>query len=385
MSSHVVPGVLIVGLTRFSLPLGSTLSKKFERLRPVANLHVVSFGKSTRFESMREPVHLYLAPLLPSSLVRFTLLFFYALIVGWRLGWSGRVQILIGESPYEALVCLILKQLLGLTGRQVSLVTEVHGDWMSAPFLYHRVPMASLLRLIMRVWSGFVLRRSDVIRTVSRFLENQVEAIAPAVPRCVFPAYTDFELYFNAARPERRGERIVSVGALYPVKGFTYLIRALKKVVAVRPNVRLSLVGVGPLSQSLKQEVEELGIRERVDFQGWLPPAQVKKELLSSQLMVLPSLSEGLGRVLIEAMACGLPIVATNIGGIPELVHKDVGFLVPSRDSAALAEKMIWLLEHPERAEAMGATGRRNVQRTYSTDRYVDSYRSLFRLALEVN
>ena len=315
--------------------------------------------------------------------MRFAVLFLYALGVGWRLGRAGRVRILVAESPYEAMSCLILKRLLGWFGHPVAFVTEAHGDWLNAPFLYNRLPMAFAVRPILKTWSGFVLRRSDVIRTISRFLEKQIESIAPGVPRVVFPTHTDFELYTDATRSEPVGDRVVSVGALYPVKGFTYLIRAWKTVVAVRPDARLALVGAGPLRPSLEREAVELGVRDRLEFRGSLPPSQVRRELLSARLMVLPSLSEGLGRVLIEAAACGLPVVATRVGGIPELVDDQTGFLVPARDSEAIAEKVIWLLEHPERGEAMEACGRRKMQGVYSTERYVESYRGLFRRALE--
>jgi glycosyltransferase involved in cell wall biosynthesis len=90
---------------------------------------------------------------------------------------------------------------------------------------------------------------------------------------------------------------------------------------------------------------------------------------------VLPSLSEGLGRVLIEAMACGKPVIGTDTGGIPSLIHDGGnGFLIPPNDPDALAEKLIYLLSNEDEAVRMGARGREFVAQTFSTERYVEGY-----------
>ena len=94
---------------------------------------------------------------------------------------------------------------------------------------------------------------------------------------------------------------------------------------------------------------------------------------------MLPSLSEGLGRVVWEAMASGLPVVASNVGGIPELVENGkTGFLVPPGDEEAFAKRILWLFENPAEALQMGARGRRAAKKLYSTEGYVEGYRALF-------
>jgi len=95
----------------------------------------------------------------------------------------------------------------------------------------------------------------------------------------------------------------------------------------------------------------------------------------SCRVLVLPSLSEGLPRVLIEAMACGKPVIGTNVGGIPSLIRDGVnGFLVPPNSPEALAEKIIYLLLREGEAARMGAKGREFVAQTFSTEKYVEGY-----------
>ena len=180
--------------------------------------------------------------------------------------------------------------------------------------------------------------------------------------------------------PSRSDGRVLSVGALYPVKGFDTLIRAMKQVTSKRPEATLHLAGDGPMKRALREHAAHLGVEASLSLLGSLSPTDLLREYRSARLFVLPSLSEGLGRVVWEAMACGLPVVASDVGGIPELVENEqTGFLVPPGDEDAVAERILWLFEHPTEAEAMGARGKQSAKNLYSTESYVEGYRALFR------
>lgn len=156
-------------------------------------------------------------------------------------------------------------------------------------------------------------------------------------------------------RPE---ERVVGmVGRLEPVKGSLFFIEAAALIVKRCPDVRFLIIGEGSLRSSMEQRVKELGINANVIFTGWRE--DIPDILSLMDVMVLPSLNEAVGIALIEAQAEGVPVVASRIGGIPDVVkdHK-TGILVPPSDAPAIAEAVISLLDDKPRRAAMGEAGR---------------------------
>jgi glycosyltransferase involved in cell wall biosynthesis len=100
-------------------------------------------------------------------------------------------------------------------------------------------------------------------------------------------------------------------------------------------------------------------------------------------VLVLPSTSEGLGRVIIEAMATATPVIGSDVGGIPELIKDGVnGFLIPPGDEQALAEKLRWVLNNPDKARAMGHTGHSFAQQVFSTESYIKGYRDICKICV---
>jgi glycosyltransferase involved in cell wall biosynthesis len=107
--------------------------------------------------------------------------------------------------------------------------------------------------------------------------------------------------------------------------------------------------------------------------------AKLAVRMGKSRVCVLPSVSEALGRVVIEAMATYTPVIGSNVGGIPDMVRDgESGFLVPPGDETALAEKIRWVLDHPEEAKVMGRKGRAFAEQFFSTEAYIAGYRSIF-------
>jgi len=182
---------------------------------------------------------------------------------------------------------------------------------------------------------------------------------------------------------EREGEppanppRLIAVGRLVEKKGFGDAIRALRSL----RGVRLDVVGDGRLRGALEELADE-----RVRFLGNRTPAEIRALLAESHVFVAPSvtgphgLADGPVNTAKEAMATGLPVVATRHGGIPELVEDGVsGLLVPERDPAALAEAVRALLGDPERRRAMGRAGARIVRERFSLDRQIDRLEEIYR------
>jgi len=173
---------------------------------------------------------------------------------------------------------------------------------------------------------------------------------------------------------------IGTAGRLVPVKGHAILLEAIRILRASKPNVTLFLVGDGPLRSDLEANVKRLGLESAVIFTGHQDQAYDCLNLMD--IFALPSLHEGIPMVLLEALALERPVVATRVGGIPEVITHDLsGKLVHASDAEELARSLRELIERPDTAKSLGIEGRRQVEREYSAktmaNRTADMYRSL--------
>jgi glycosyltransferase involved in cell wall biosynthesis len=171
------------------------------------------------------------------------------------------------------------------------------------------------------------------------------------------------------------------VGWLLPIKGVNFLIQAMAGVVKNHPKGLLVLVGKGEDERKLKKQAKNLGLTDKVLFLGWRP--DVDEIMGCFDVFVLPSLNEGMGRVLVEAMAVGLPIVASRVGGIPDLVKDGKnGYLVPPADSAALEGAISDLFQDNAKRKRLGKAGKK-MCRPYSTEAMVEQINNLYARLLE--
>lgn len=172
-----------------------------------------------------------------------------------------------------------------------------------------------------------------------------------------------------------------TVGRLVPVKGAEFLIEAAKHIIPKYPDTLFIFTGDDYLRHDLEKKAYELGIRENIIFLGWRD--DVARILSIYDVFVLPSLNEGMGRALVEAMALEKPIVASNVGGIPDLViHGKNGYLVPSKNPVNLAKHIQILLEDKGKRESMGQEGK-NIAMNFSAEKMVKNITKLYEQLLK--
>jgi len=187
----------------------------------------------------------------------------------------------------------------------------------------------------------------------------------------------------KAADADAQGKRsflIGTVARLSPEKGIDTLLDAAKIVVTSYPSARFVIAGTGPLERELAQKVRDLRLENCVRMAGFVD--NVPGLFSGLDLYVLPSDTEGIPLALLEAMAAGLPVVATRVGGVPEVVVDGVtGFLVPPRQPKALAQAIVRLLVDPDLAKSMGASGRERAESMFdarvTAERTVQVYRDV--------
>jgi glycosyltransferase involved in cell wall biosynthesis len=181
---------------------------------------------------------------------------------------------------------------------------------------------------------------------------------------------------FAYSGPCAGGPAIV-VARLAPEKDIGTLLRATAIVVRTLPAFRLAIAGDGPCMPELRRLAAELGLDRHVDFLGMVD--DVAGLLAGAGLYVLSSVSEGVSLTVLEAMARGLPVVATHVGGTPEVVvHRETGLLVPPSQPAALAQAMASLAHDALQARRLGAAGRRRVERHFDIRRMIADYEGMY-------
>jgi glycosyltransferase involved in cell wall biosynthesis len=182
---------------------------------------------------------------------------------------------------------------------------------------------------------------------------------------------------FPPRRPRSLLRNVITVANLRPGKGHDVLIEAAAKVLHRFPDARFEIVGSGPLREPLARLAEARGVAHRLVFAGHQD--DVAARLAGADLLVHPSLSEAFPNAVLEAMAAGLPIVASNVGGIPEIIETGRnGLLVPAAAPAPLADRICELFGNPEKAADLGTAARNDVCGKYSFDRMVARFQDLY-------
>jgi glycogen(starch) synthase len=174
--------------------------------------------------------------------------------------------------------------------------------------------------------------------------------------------------------------RLLCLGRLETVKGFDLALTSFAAIVSRFPEARLVIAGDGSARSELERQSIELGITNNVEFIGWVNPDEIWKHLNACTVVLMPSRwEEAFGLVAVEAGLMARPVVATRVGGLPEVVvDGETGLLVEKEDAHALARATEFLLDHPNDAARMGLAGRLRTEDLFNLDRYVDEYDLLY-------
>ena len=331
------PRVLFVSRTRYRLPLDPQVARKWDALAEELDLRVLATGDGgdSRFRLVpsRSPAS-YLA--LPAHVAREVR--------------SFRPAVIVAQSPYEAGAALAGRTLARVPAR---VLLEVHGDWRTATTLYGS-PLRRLLEPVSLVAARAAVRRSDAVRTVGPFTTSLVRGVG-VEPAATFTTYSDIGAFTaTAPTPVPDVQRALFVGVAERYKNVHGLADAWRRVAQQLPHAALHLVSRGRERSVLERLARDLP--RQVEWDESLPSERIASALDESAVLVLPSFSEGLPRVAMEAFARGRGVVGSRAGGIPDIVEDGVsGLLVPPGDPDALAGALVRALSEPGLARMLGA------------------------------
>ncbi len=230
------------------------------------------------------------------------------------------------------------------------------------------------------LWSGFLRR---VIASADYLLATSEEILQVALALCPHPRS---EVMTNAVDTERfspAGEtaptsepRIIVPRRLFPKNGVEYFVRAMPSIVAQTP-VTARIVGDGPERGRLVELARDLGVGDRIEFTGARPNEEMPGLLRWADIAVIPSLMEATSIAALEAMSCAVPVAASSVGGLPEIIDEEVGTLFQPAAPEALARAVIRLLERPD-LDRLGREARRRVVDNWSIERMVQRHLDIY-------
>lgn len=227
-----------------------------------------------------------------------------------------------------------------------------------------------------------VFHRSAAVHCVSEAIREEAAdyGLDPA-KAWLIPPSVDPEFFSLAPMPSRRRTalRIVSVGQLSWHKGHQYALHAVRLLVDQGVPTRFDIVGEGPDRDQVLGTVDDLGLRDHVRLRGRLTPAEVRGRLHGADVLLHASLSEGIPNAVLEAMACGLPVVVTDCGGTREAVTDgEAGFVIPPRDPHRMAEVLSALWRDPALGRRMGEAGRSRVRSSFQLSEQLEQIATLY-------
>lgn len=295
----------------------------------------------------------------------------------WRLARSGAFDALHAHwAVPQGWVASVLR-----TRLDVRVLTTAHGGDLYA--LRNGLPLKA------KRWA---LRSSDRVTAVSSSLRQEVLALGVEEERVrVLPMGVDASRFTpEAMSPDVRrelnadGPALLFAGRLVEKKGARYAIEAMPEILRAEPAARLTIVGDGPERPALEQRSAELGLNGHVRFAGAIANERLPGYFSSADVFIGPSVveangdTESFGVVFAEAMASGCPVVATEVGGIGDLVVKDeTGLLVPERDAGAIADGVLRILKDPVERERLARNGVQLVRERFDLSRAAAGYAEL--------
>jgi glycosyltransferase involved in cell wall biosynthesis len=246
---------------------------------------------------------------------------------------------------------------------------------------------------LLRIFARWTLNNCNAITVNSTATKNAVFAIAD-VPIKVIPMGVDLKLFSSSSAASAasvkkkygvKGSMLLFVGRLAEKKGLTYLVSAMASVVKTYPDCKLVIVGDGPEKSALVRQSRQFGLLKNIVFAGSVPNSKLPSFYKAADVFVLPSIiarsgdTEGLGVVLLEAIASETPVVASNVGGIPDIViDRKTGLLVRQKSPEELSSAILSLLKNKKLQKKLSASARSHVSKNYSWKKISSDFSSIY-------
>ncbi|MHB1935796.1 MAG: N-acetyl-alpha-D-glucosaminyl L-malate synthase BshA [Acidobacteriaceae bacterium] len=341
------------------------------------DIHFISYAQPFRLSGREERIHFHEVPVSNYPLFEFPP---YSLALATRMSEVAEYYDLdllhVHYAIPHSVSAMLARQMLARGGRKLPFVTTLHGT---------DITLVGADRAYLPI-TRYAIDESDGVTAISDYLRRMtVETFGTTRPIEVITNFVNCDVYLRdpeasatvrAQYAEPDEAVLVHLSNFRPVKRIQDVIGVFAGVAKEMP-ARLLMVGDGPERSSAEWLAKSLKISDRVHFLG--KHDQVNQLLPAADLMLMPSELESFGLAALEAMACEVPTIGTNVGGVPELIQTGItGLLFPVGDVEAMAAAAVGLLRDPDRLKEMARAGRQEAQRTYCASRVVPKYEEFY-------
>lgn len=370
--------VLFIAPTTYQLPLTENLKKKFITLSEVCNVSVLAFANSKTF--LNETYgNFYLNKKIKNRLINYFRIIQISIFTTHKIIKKENIDIVCFQDPVSSFFSILF---LKVRRAEVKIVVETHGDFIETLSLEKNLVLPRLYKKLFYIMAKYSIGKSNIIRAVSSSTEKQVLDIDSSKSVVRFPAWIDFKDFQNIEpKPLSKDKfNILFIGSVTDRKKPHMIIEAIQRINDKSYN--LSIVGPAPNEKyfkELKDLIDKSDLQNQVSLIGPVDRENVKDYYSTSNLMILPSISEGLARVIFESQVAMCPVLVTDAPGMSDIViDGQTGYVFESNNLDSLSLKIEYIKNNYEEASLVAKNAKGFILSNYSEDNFKFSFKKLF-------
>ena len=370
--------VLFIAPTTYQLPLTENLKKKFITLSEVCNVSVLAFANSKTF--LNETYgNFYLNKKIKNRLINYFRIIQISIFTTHKIIKKENIDIVCFQDPVSSFFSILF---LKVRRAEVKIVVETHGDFIETLSLEKNLVLPRLYKKLFYIMAKYSIGNSNIIRAVSSSTEQQVLDIDSSKSVVRFPAWIDFKDFQNIEpKPFSKDKfNILFIGSVTDRKKPHMIIEAIQRI--NDKSYHLSIVGPAPNEKyfkELKDLIDKSDLQNQVSLIGPVDRESVKDYYSTSNLMILPSISEGLARVIFESQVAMCPVLVTDAPGMSDIViDGQTGYVFESNNLDSLSLKIEYIKNNYDEASLVAKNAKGFILSNYSEDNFKFSFKKLF-------
>ena len=370
--------VLFVAPTTYQVPLTENIEKKFKYLSEICNLHIFAFADNNINLTFGD-TKLYLYKKVKNRILNYIKIFFLSVFKLPSIIKKNNIEIISFQDPVSSFFSIFVLRIMNI---KTKIIVETHGDFIETLSLEKNLLFPNLYKKLFRSMAKYTLNRADKLRAVSSSTEAQVRQMTQNKEITRFPAWVDFDKFkdIEPVRESNEEFKILFIGSVTDRKKPHLIVEAINNIKS--KELELYIVGPTPnesyLSE-LKELVQKYNLEDQVIFTGSVNRESVMEHYSQTNLMILPSVSEGLARVIFESQVTACPVLVTDAPGMGDIViDGQTGYVFESNNLESLTNKIDEIKNNYEEAIHIGKNAKDFILSNYSADNFKFSFKKLF-------